>query len=287
MSRDVYMPRQEYEGDGAEIAFTFDFKVEALSQLRVLILSSTGLVLYDLTGEDTAVIDSVDFDPVEGGGTVTLLTALADTRVIVLLEANDAPTQPSVFRNHASFNLKDFEMALDYLAGAIQRLAYRALGSIRLHDAVDPTDFDTTLPANIAACANKVIAVNDDGDGLELVENAAGSSSSQLDSAILEGQAATDVDGVSLDSALYSSGIYQYEIQRGADVFSMGKFSLHYRDGAWYLVLWSDNRDDVAHLHGVTFTLTGTTTAQLQAAVATDGEGDGSLKIQRLARFTA
>lgn len=97
---------------------------------------------------------------------------------------------------------------------------------------------------------------------------------------ITDGQSATELDGQTIDSANYSGAIYEYEIIRGTTVHSTGKFSFHYRDGAWKYVPWGENRDDDSAAHGVTISFTGTTTAQLTAA-ASSGPGDGTLKIKR------
>lgn len=96
---------------------------------------------------------------------------------------------------------------------------------------------------------------------------------------VTDGQSATNLTGETLDSADYSSAVYTYEIIRGTTVFSTGRFSLHYRDSEWRLVYpWGDNRDDDSAAHGVTFSLSGTTTAQLKAALDV-GAGNGTIKL--------
>lgn len=98
--------------------------------------------------------------------------------------------------------------------------------------------------------------------------------------AVTDGQSATDLTGVTADSSVHSSHIYTYEIIRGTTVFSTGTFALHYRNSTWYLVLGEDRSDDSAADHGVTFSLTGTTTAQVRAALSS-GPGSGSIKLKR------
>ncbi len=279
MSRPDYMPRQEYQADGVAIAYTFAFKIETLQQLLVLVLDPNGVVLNSLRGDDVSVLYSVIYDATEGGGTVTFIAAPTINNVIVLLEANDAPTQPYQFRNKGALDLKTIEMAYDYIMGAVQRLAYLVLGAVRLPDAVDPTDFDARLPANIQVSPNTVIGVNSTADGLVLVANP-NVANAQVSTTIVAGQSATPINGGLLDSAVYTSGIYFYEILRGTTIFSTGLFSLHYRNATWYLVMWSDNRDGASVANGVTLSLTGTTIAQINAAVAADGAGNGTLKIK-------
>lgn len=97
---------------------------------------------------------------------------------------------------------------------------------------------------------------------------------------VTDGQSATNLTGETVDSSVYSSARYEYEIIRGTTVFSSGEFYLHYRNSTWQFVMGSENRDDSAADHGVTFSITGTTTAQLRAALDT-GAGNGSIKLRR------
>lgn len=277
--RSFYQPRQDYQGDGTVIAYTFDFKIETLQQLLVLMLDPNGVVLQSVRGDDTTFLQGVVYDSVNGGGTVTLLAALPNTNMLILLEANDAPTQPNQFAQKFSFTLKGFEMALDYICGAVQRLAYICSGAVRLHDAVDPTTFDARLPANILTAPNQVIAIDPTSRFFVLVPNA-NNAVAQSVTVLTAGQAAAPINGGILDSAVYSSGVYTYEIVRGTTIFSTGKFSLHFRSGAWELVIWSDNRADATNANGVTLSLTGSTIAQVNAAVAADGNGNGTIKLQ-------
>lgn len=279
MSRPDYFPRQDYEGAGNLAVYTFDFKIEDLLQLKIIVLNNTGIEVQNLRGDDTTYLSSVVFDSTLGGGTVTLLANLPVDYHLTLLEANDAPTQPFEFKDKASFTLTRFENALDFLGGAIQRLAYLVSGAVRLNDATDPTDFDTTLP--ISLTPGTLLAINAAGDGFELVSAAEILGLSEQSAfAIVQGQVATDLLDMLVDSASFTSRVFEYEIVRGSNVFSTGRFALHYRNAVWYLVMSGDDRDDSSSAHGVTFSLTGTTVAQVRAAVASDGEGDGSIKLK-------
>jgi hypothetical protein len=280
MSRSEYFPRQQYNGAGNLAAYTFDFKIEEIGQLLVIELDVDGNELQRVRGDDLVFLSVVDFDSVEGGGTVTLAANLPLDYTLILLLANDAPTQPSIFRNHGSFNLKDFEMALDWLGGQIQRLAYLVSGAIRLNDATDPTDFDMQLPLTIKTSPSTLVQVNDNADGFTLLEISALGLFNQTRHIVTEGQAFTNLLNITIDSAVHSSGIYEYEMIRGTTVFTTGKFSLHYRLATWYLVTWSDNFDAGSIASGMSFNMTGTTVAQLQVAIAADGGGNGTLKIK-------
>lgn len=97
---------------------------------------------------------------------------------------------------------------------------------------------------------------------------------------VTDGQSATNLSGQTVDSAAYSSAHYRYEVLRGtspSQVMDSGEFELQYLNGAWRF----ENGEDVGDLAGITFSLTGTTVAQLQAA-ASSGVGNGTIKIYRI-----
>lgn len=165
MSRPSYTVRQDYVGLGNLATYSFSFKIEALAQLLVVMLDATGTEIHRVRGTDTSVIiSSVAFDNEDGAGTVTLLSNLPTNYKLILLLANDAPTQPSEFRNKFNFDLRGFENALDFLGGAIQRLAYLANRSAKVADKDDITAIDPTLPTPVA---NKFIRWNAAATALE------------------------------------------------------------------------------------------------------------------------
>ena len=167
MSRATYAPKETYVGTGSLSAYTFDFKIEALSQLLIIEVNDSGVETQRVRGTDTTYLSSVTYDAVEGGGTVNLTANLTNNYSLVILLANDAPTQDYEFRNKTSFTLKRFESALDFLAGAIQRLTYRGKQAFRIHDLDDEDTFDSQLPAGIASELNKVLIINSTGSGME------------------------------------------------------------------------------------------------------------------------
>jgi len=167
MSRSTYAPKESYLGTGSLSAYTFDFKIEALAQLLVIEVDDTGVETQRVLGTDVTYLSSVDYDPINGAGTVNLAANLTTDYTLIILLANDAPTQPYEFRNKGSFTLKRIESALDFLAGAIQRLTYRGKQALRIHDLDDEETFNSQFPPDIVAAAAKYIKVNDAGDGFE------------------------------------------------------------------------------------------------------------------------
>lgn len=282
MSRPEYAPRTTYLGDGTLAQYTFDFKIEDATQLLVIELDALGAIVHSVTGTDLTFLASVSFDSDNGGGTVNLIANLASGHTLILLQANDAPTQPSVFRTNFSFNLRDIENALDRIAGAVQRLVYRMSGAVRLTDAIDPTTFDTRLPIGIVGAAGYTIGVNSLGTGFQLFDTADLTVQTNFD--LLDGQAATDLAGETFDSAAFSAAIIDYVVQRGTTVLVTGRLGLTYRNGTWYVFKWGEYMDAASGPSGVTFTVSGTTVAQLRSACDV-GAGNGKLYLRKI-RFT-
>lgn len=117
-----------------------------------------------------------------------------------------------------------------------------------------------------------------DGTNVQTVATTAASADVTWKSfSITAGQSATDLTGETVDSADYIAVDYDFHIVRGTTIFASGKFSLQYLNSAWRIVL-GEYRSDISH--GVTFSLSGTTTAQLKAA-ASSGDGDGTIYLRR------
>ena len=94
--------------------------------------------------------------------------------------------------------------------------------------------------------------------------------------AVTNGQSATALTGESWTAADYSSVIYEFEVIRGTTVVSMGRFYVNNLNGTWRVALSPYSGEP----HGVTWSLTGTTTQQLNAAL-NSGAGNGTIKLSR------
>ena len=86
---------------------------------------------------------------------------------MTMFMANDLPDQPSSFPNKLSFTLPAIEGALDFLAACIQRIAWLAQRSVKMHDLDDIDSFDPTLPINPSGNPGMTIRVKPDGSGFE------------------------------------------------------------------------------------------------------------------------
>ena len=66
------------------------------------------------------------------------------------------------------FTLKKFENALDWIAGAVARVAYLSQRSVKLNDYTDETAFDPTLPIEVTDTTSQTIVTKADGTGFEI-----------------------------------------------------------------------------------------------------------------------
>lgn len=147
MARPNFDVDEVYIGANNNDVYSFDFKIEDITHLLVVVYDATGEEVHRVRGDDTTeFLLNTQFNPVAGGGHVILQANLPNLWEMHLLLANDAPTQPSEFKDKFSFTLARFEAALDFLAGAVQRLAYLAGRSMRLSEKDDPSVFNPALP---------------------------------------------------------------------------------------------------------------------------------------------
>ena len=167
MSRTSYDVKETYIGTGSLSAYTFDFKIEALAQLLVIEIDDAGVETQRVLGTDVTYLTGVAFDPVNGGGTVNLTINLPTDFSLVILLANDLPTQPFEFRNKTTFTLRQFENALDFILGAVQRLSYIGKQSFRLHDLDNEVTFNSQMPPGVATNGDRVLIINSAGNGMD------------------------------------------------------------------------------------------------------------------------
>lgn len=278
--RSTYDIDARYTGAGNLAEYGFTSKIEALDHLLIIILSDAGAELArfrgDGTGDTLSYLDTVEFNPVDGGGTVYLNDDLTTNHEILILLANDEPVQTRQYRTQGSFGLKDFEMALDYIIGAVQRISWLALRSIRLHDSYEDA-FEMQLPVTLTPGA--AIVINDDGDGLAMGQTA------DLDAFITSGpftclqNASTALTDETHSGAAYDQVDYEVKVKRGTTVFAKCRFTIFFRNSAWEL---ADDPDLYANNpSGLTFTVHATT-GQITAVVDNSGAGNATLYIKKL-----
>lgn len=183
--RSNYDPIEIATGNGLVDEYDFDFKIEELDQLMVIVLNASGDEIQRVRGTDTTYLDNVVFDDENGGGTVVLKAVLPNNYKIFIIQANDAPTQPYKFRDKLSWTMRDIENAFDWIAGAVQRLSWLSQRGVRQHDA-DESDFDGQLPFPLEA--DRVLMI--DPTGTSLVQGPTPSELAQAAADVLTIQAA-------------------------------------------------------------------------------------------------
>lgn len=224
-----FQVKEQWVGTNDLTDYTFDFTIQDLSHLLVILQDSLGNVQARVRGDDSGWLAGVVFDPVEGGGTISLKNPLTSQWVLTALMANDAPTQPSEFKEKFSFTLPRIEAALDFIVCQIQRLAYLAQRSVKLNDIEDVDAFDLTLPLGMTENPRATIIVNAAANGFDLgptsdeilagqgfAMEAAASASEAVASAVNADQAETAASisaaaaAVSATEAAMSAGFVSY-----------------------------------------------------------------------------
>lgn len=167
MSIPNYEPRSDYIGTGLVSAYTFNFKVNSSSQLKVVKTNDSNVVVWEVSGDDLNYISSVDVNE-DYGGQVNLIDPLeADYNLYIILDANE-PVQTKNFKARKYFTLDAIEAAFDALALQLQAVAYLAKRAPLLGKLVNQNDADA-FNMDIELIADSVIAVNDTADGFEAV----------------------------------------------------------------------------------------------------------------------
>lgn len=279
--RSEYQVLNEYLGDNTDSIYEFDFKIEALAQLLIVMIDDDGDEIHRVRGDDTTIVDSVDYDAVDGAGTVTLIDPLPTDYRLLLLLANDEPTQPYEFKNKGDFTLNSLERALDYLGGEIQRAMYLALRSLKVNDADDIADFDPTLPKDITVeTSSYLIGLNADRDGIALYspDDVAGEVTNG-DYPITDSMSATNVTDMIADGALISSAKFTCEVLRGTTIGLLVDIMVIRINSVWYI---HEGQSLGTGDHGLTFTLENSAATIAQVQIAADATGNGTLKFKKV-----
>lgn len=274
MSVSNVVPFQVFSGN--DVTTTFQIPCEFIagsagSVIKVYSIDSTG----EMTLLTRGVSDDYIFDSDSAPVNVVMATAPATDSYLMIIRSSPL-TQPTDYINTGKFAAESHERQMDRIVFLLQELDARVDRAF-LMNVLQNASGEMLLGA-----PGEIPALNEDGDGLDWISSSeVANPSVQTSHAITAGQSATDLLNQTVDASVYTSLWYFYEIIRGTTIFSTGSFKLHYRNGAWLVVMGEDDRDDSSNDHGVTISTTGTTVAQLQAAVAADGFGDGTIKLRK------
>ena len=97
--------------------------------------------------------------------------------------------------------------------------------------------------------------------------------------AVTNGQSASNLAGMSFDGDVFSSIKMEAEIIRGTTVFANVPLAMQYLNSTWRVILGANLSNE---LHGVTFSVSQTTTVGQLRAALNSGTGDGTIKIKTL-----
>lgn len=281
MSLSSTTDRVSYTGNGATSVYSYGCRIKAQTDLLV----TKRLIASPYT--ETTLVLTTDYTVSGVGnstGNITLVAgSLAATYKLFIRRVRPL-TQSTIIRNDSAYYPSTIEDSFDHQIMIAQQLQDEVDRCIQLPETVAASVFNPGIPIGIVNAANKVLVVNSTGDGFDLMEaTSIAAFVAQSSFSVTDGQAAADLTSMTGAGATYTSDVYQYEIIRGTTVLSTGSFSIHYRNGTWVIVLGEERYDNVSH--GVTFSLSGTTTYQLRAALDV-GAGNGTIKLKRH-RFTA
>jgi microcystin-dependent protein len=160
--------RNNYIGNGSVATYSYTFKVFSYSDLLV--------TTADLSDVETTLVFNTDFSATglgeDGGGTITLAANLANGFKLTIRRVVDV-IQETDIKNLGAFYPETHEDQFDKLVMIDQQQEDAIDRSITFAETVDPSDFDTTLPAALVGEANVTIITNATGDGFEVGPSAA------------------------------------------------------------------------------------------------------------------
>lgn len=275
--------RVPYAGDGSTTTFGFAYEFQNDSDLFVYVTDSSDPLNPVQTKQVLNTGYSISGTKTNGiylnGANVVMSVAPTTSQELIIIRA-PSPIQALLLQENGIIPSVNLMNALDYLALVLQRHDDLLSRSVNLKDGFAHT-FDTSLPLNINEAAGSAVFVNAAANGFTVSSSGGGPNISAFIATgpftVTNGQSATDFSGETIDSVTFSSATYWFEVIRGASVFAKGWFDLQYMNSQWRIVLGTSSGE----FHGITWSVTGTTIAQLQGAL-TSGSGDGTVKFKKL-----
>lgn len=165
--------RNEYPGAGSAGPFTFNFRIFAATDLRVIRRSSAGVetvLAYpaDYTVPATAIGTTT--------GTLTLTTVLAVGETLVIRRVLPV-TQLTDLANQGTYFPKNIEDQFDRQTAIDQQLKAQIDLSLRLDESYDPADYDLKFKPGTAG---QVLGLASDGTTMQFLDGATPASTSFL-----------------------------------------------------------------------------------------------------------
>lgn len=118
-----YQDFVSYIGAGNLAVYSFPFKIKSADQILIMAFDTLDdSEIFVEKGDIGINVQSVTFDSILGGGTITLPANLAVGYKLIIKLGIDAPTQDFQLREQEDFKLRQLENALDFCVTSIQRL---------------------------------------------------------------------------------------------------------------------------------------------------------------------
>lgn len=300
-----------YPGAGSAKAFDFDFMILSEDELLVPLLNTNTLeLLYLEVNVDFEVFGAGNKD----GGYIELLAEsidedgeeevvpeerewldeegnLAEGYSLQILGKTPRTQRLSIRSQGKNFDPALLENALDKGAMIDQEQQEEIDRSIKLPPCYtggtgETDDFDPELPTDITEKPLHLLRTNALSKKLELVPSTAFTGpqgapgtgfENETSHDVVNGQAATDLEGEVFDGEEVTSVLFFAEIIRGTTVTVAGQVSMHYKNGTW-----ERQMGGFSGIHGVTFSVSqATTVGQLRAAL-NSGAGNGTIKFKKI-----
>lgn len=162
--------RNDYIGNGNSNTYNYTFKIFSEDDLKVLVKDSVGAVTTLVLGTDYTVTDVND----SAGGTIVLVDASQawldvngnlDTGFSITIRRIVVLDQDTDIRNQGDYFPETIEDEFDKLTMIDQQQQDDLDRSVKLSETVDPTTFNTELPADLVGTADASIITNSTGDG--------------------------------------------------------------------------------------------------------------------------
>lgn len=149
-----------YSGNDVTVAFSFPHKFLKNADIKAMLINATS---KEETAQTNPANFSVSGEGVQGGGTVTFVTA-PPTGYTVFIYCEPALTSDTDLEEGGTFPSETIEEAFDRVYTALQAIDRRVDRCLKLPD--QATDVDPTIPYPVSAGA--VPSINSDEDGFVL-----------------------------------------------------------------------------------------------------------------------
>lgn len=319
MAISIQSARNDYFGNGVQTVFPYVFKILLLTDLVVVVtdLNQNETTLIYPTDYTISGLNSANGGNVILAVALTNLYQITVRRLRPLTQTTsikndgeyyaklhedafdkllmvDQQQQEQIDRSLKVFLAEDalFNRTLPKMYGQIQRVIGTNVGGNGLDLGPTFNEIDNAQASALAAAASAASAQTSATSAGTSATNAAASAVAAAASAaaasaagfsasgpfaVTNGQAATNLLAETYDGVVYSSVMIFFEIKRGTTVMAAGTLTLNYLNGTWRI----EEGNYTGEVHGVTWSITqSTTVGQLQAALDS-GAGNGTIKFKK------